>query len=81
MKSPCVFSDLLNSLLPASNISFMRFFMFYFLLGTNRFEVTLEKSNKNFSKKIQQVDKTFALASVCHSVHSAQIKNYEALKG
>lgn len=23
--------------------------------GTNRFEVTLEKSNKNFSKKIQQV--------------------------
>uniref|UniRef100_A0A8C9ZW70 VPS39 subunit of HOPS complex n=1 Tax=Sander lucioperca TaxID=283035 RepID=A0A8C9ZW70_SANLU len=24
--------------------------------GTNRFEVTLEKSNKNFSKKIQQVD-------------------------
>lgn len=28
------------------------------LLGTNRFEVTLEKSNKNFSKKIQQVDAT-----------------------
>lgn len=26
-----------------------------FSLGTNRFEVTLEKSNKNFSKKIQQV--------------------------
>jgi hypothetical protein len=26
-----------------------------FLAGTNRFEVTLEKSNKNFSKKIQQV--------------------------
>lgn len=25
-------------------------------LGTNRFEVTLEKSNKNFSKKIQQVN-------------------------
>lgn len=24
-------------------------------IGTNRFEVTLEKSNKNFSKKIQQV--------------------------
>ncbi|CAB1330441.1 unnamed protein product, partial [Coregonus sp. 'balchen'] len=24
--------------------------------GTNRFEVTLEKSNKNFSKKIQQGD-------------------------
>lgn len=29
-----------------------------FSLGTNRFEVTLEKSNKNFSKKIQQVDTT-----------------------
>lgn len=27
----------------------------YFITGTNRFEVTLEKSNKNFSKKIQQV--------------------------
>lgn len=27
-------------------------------LGTNRFEVTLEKSNKNFSKKIQQVNKS-----------------------
>lgn len=27
-------------------------------LGTNRFEVTLEKSNKNFSKKIQQVGMT-----------------------
>uniref|UniRef100_A0A8C5ISU0 VPS39 subunit of HOPS complex n=1 Tax=Junco hyemalis TaxID=40217 RepID=A0A8C5ISU0_JUNHY len=26
-----------------------------FLIGCNRFEVTLEKSNKNFSKKIQQV--------------------------
>lgn len=26
-----------------------------YLTGTNRFEVTLEKSNKNFSKKIQQV--------------------------
>lgn len=24
-------------------------------VGCNRFEVTLEKSNKNFSKKIQQV--------------------------
>lgn len=27
----------------------------FFILGGNRFEVTLEKSNKNFSKKIQQV--------------------------
>uniref|UniRef100_A0AAZ3STZ2 CNH domain-containing protein n=1 Tax=Oncorhynchus tshawytscha TaxID=74940 RepID=A0AAZ3STZ2_ONCTS len=27
----------------------------FFLEGTNRFEVTLEKSNKNFSKKIQQL--------------------------
>lgn len=26
-----------------------------FSIGCNRFEVTLEKSNKNFSKKIQQV--------------------------
>ncbi len=33
-------------------------FVSLFTLGTNRFEVTLEKSNKNFSKKIQQVDKT-----------------------
>uniref|UniRef100_A0A8C1SRX3 VPS39 subunit of HOPS complex n=1 Tax=Cyprinus carpio TaxID=7962 RepID=A0A8C1SRX3_CYPCA len=29
--------------------------IFFFNTGTNRFEVTLEKSNKNFSKKIQQV--------------------------
>ena len=27
----------------------------FFSIGCNRFEVTLEKSNKNFSKKIQQV--------------------------
>lgn len=27
----------------------------FFSTGCNRFEVTLEKSNKNFSKKIQQV--------------------------
>lgn len=32
-------------------------FFFVVKLGTNRFEVTLEKSNKNFSKKIQQVKK------------------------
>lgn len=32
-------------------------FKFVVTLGTNRFEVTLEKSNKNFSKKIQQVKK------------------------
>lgn len=29
--------------------------VFLFPIGCNRFEVTLEKSNKNFSKKIQQV--------------------------
>lgn len=29
--------------------------VYFYLTGTNRFEVTLEKSNKNFSKKIQQV--------------------------
>lgn len=29
--------------------------VYLYLTGTNRFEVTLEKSNKNFSKKIQQV--------------------------
>lgn len=33
------------------------FLMSLFSSGTNRFEVTLEKSNKNFSKKIQQVNK------------------------
>lgn len=33
----------------------MNTFLFFFILGGNRFEVTLEKSNKNFSKKIQQV--------------------------
>lgn len=29
--------------------------VYFFSIGCNRFEVTLEKSNKNFSKKIQQV--------------------------
>uniref|UniRef100_A0A8C9EJK2 CNH domain-containing protein n=2 Tax=Pavo cristatus TaxID=9049 RepID=A0A8C9EJK2_PAVCR len=33
-----------------------------FLIGCNRFEVTLEKSNKNFSKKIQQVGNNIFLA-------------------
>lgn len=42
-----------------------------FTLGTNRFEVTLEKSNKNFSKKIQQVDKTnFCInQKLCSATH------------
>lgn len=31
------------------------FYLMEIFTGTNRFEVTLEKSNKNFSKKIQQV--------------------------
>lgn len=42
-------------------IFLLRFFLYLSYppinLGTNRFEVTLEKSNKNFSKKIQQVRK------------------------
>uniref|UniRef100_A0A3B4XF50 VPS39 subunit of HOPS complex n=1 Tax=Seriola lalandi dorsalis TaxID=1841481 RepID=A0A3B4XF50_SERLL len=37
--------------------------------GTNRFEVTLEKSNKNFSKKIQQVVKNHRLVSNNIHVH------------
>lgn len=34
-------------------------------LGTNRFEVTLEKSNKNFSKKIQQVKSIYIKCCSC----------------
>uniref|UniRef100_A0A665WCK8 VPS39 subunit of HOPS complex n=1 Tax=Echeneis naucrates TaxID=173247 RepID=A0A665WCK8_ECHNA len=37
--------------------------------GTNRFEVTLEKSNKNFSKKIQQVNEKRRLISNNIHVH------------
>lgn len=39
--------------------------VFQFLIGSNRFEVTLEKSNKNFSKKIQQVHTVSSHISNC----------------
>lgn len=46
-----------------------------FLVGCNRFEVTLEKSNKNFSKKIQQVGNTiFLMWGQFSSVFSQEMK-------
>uniref|UniRef100_A0A8C4T8V9 VPS39 subunit of HOPS complex n=1 Tax=Erpetoichthys calabaricus TaxID=27687 RepID=A0A8C4T8V9_ERPCA len=62
-------------------IEFLSFFLFFFLKGSNKFEVTLEKSNKNFSKKIQQVSEspayytlrrwqTIFFCSVHYGVHS-----------
>lgn len=59
---PYPFGDRFTFLLHASNTSLSNSdeHISFFILGGNRFEVTLEKSNKNFSKKIQQVSDFFS---------------------
>lgn len=48
-----------------------------FLIGCNRFEVTLEKSNKNFSKKIQQVGNNIFLAwGIIFLVFRKEVQSY-----
>uniref|UniRef100_A0AAZ3QRD8 CNH domain-containing protein n=1 Tax=Oncorhynchus tshawytscha TaxID=74940 RepID=A0AAZ3QRD8_ONCTS len=46
--------------------------------GTNRFEVTLEKSNKNFSKKIQQVYYVFFVC-VCNNIHVHDLLTFQQI--